>query len=149
MVLLATDDGECPVELFHEYHANHLMGECHLRKREFFVCPFVDVGRESVGSADDEYELPVYGLLFLLHPFCQFDAPQFFAVFVEQYHIVAVLQLFQDEFAFLPFLHFLRQGFGVLEFGDGDDVERAVVAYPSCIVADDGSELVAYCLAHL
>lgn len=42
MIRFAVDDGHGPIDLFGENQTDHLMRECHARKRDFLVCLFVD-----------------------------------------------------------------------------------------------------------
>ncbi len=149
VVLFPSDDGKGTVELLHKHHAHHLVGERHLGQRQLLVRPLVDLWREPVRSTNDEHQSLAHRLLFPSDPFRQFHTPQFLTVLVEQHHMVAVLQLFQQEFTLHPFLHLLRQSLGVLQFGYGHNVEWTVVSDPCRIVADDSLKLTVHCLAHL
>jgi hypothetical protein len=67
---------------------------------------------------------------------------------IEQHNGVAGLNLFQDKFALGLFLLILRQTLGILEFGDGYQFERHVVAYAVAIVVDARLEVLVGGLAN-
>ena len=126
MVRAVVQDAHCPVELLCEDEAYHLVRESHLRERNLFLCRSVYGRRESVGTAYDENQ-PLDRVHLPFYPGGELDGAEFFAVLVKQYRHIAWLEGFQYQFAFLLFLLFFAEAFGVLQFGDDFDVERDVM----------------------
>lgn len=127
VIWLSPHDGHGPIELLDKDESYHLVGEGHLGERQLLAGLSVNVGRKAVGSSDDEDEALADGLHLLLHVPGEFDAAQFPAVLVEKDHMVAWLELLEDELAFLLLLLFGRQILGVLQLWDGCDVESDIV----------------------
>lgn len=127
VIWLSPHDGHGPIELLDKDESYHLVGEGHLGERQLLAGLSVNVGRKAVGSSDDENEALADGLHLLLHVPGEFDAAQFPAVLVEKDHMVAWLELLEDELAFLLLLLFGRQILGVLQLWDGCDVEADIV----------------------
>ena len=127
VIWLSPHDGHGPIELLDKDESYHLVGEGHLGERQLLAGFGIHVGRKAVGPSDDEDEALADGLNLLLHVPGEFDAAQFPAVLVEKDHVVAWLELLEDEFAFLLLLLFGRQVLGVLQLWDGCDVEADIV----------------------
>ena len=66
---------------------------------------------------------------------------------VKKHHRVAVLQLLQDQLAFLFFLLGLGETLGVFQFRNGADLKRHVVCDALSVVIDARNEMFVLCLA--
>ena len=110
MIRFTVDDGHGPIDLFGENQTDHLMRECHARKRDFLVCLFVDARRETVGSAHDEHHPFQSGCHPLFHPCGELHRTMFPSVFVQQDDMVARLERFQQQIRFFLLLLFRNSG---------------------------------------
>jgi hypothetical protein len=71
----------------------------------------------------------------------ELDAAQLLTVLIEKNHMVSSLQLLQDELTLLLLLLFGREAFGILQFGNGDDVEADVVLQTRGVIVDEGDDM--------
>ena len=135
VVGLAFDDGAGAVDLFGEDEADHLVGKSEAGEGELLVGSGIDGRGETLRTSDDDDE-STSGVARVFEPAGQFDAAVFVPMLVEQYDGVRGLQLFEDEFTLSGLLLFFREILGVLEFGDGDELERHIVADALNVVVD-------------
>ena len=140
MVWFAVEDGHGSVNLFHEQHAYHLVGERHAAEAYLFVPTLVNVFREAVRPSDDEDQSLRTCRHLLLHPCGKLHAGALAAVLVEEHDVVSRLQASQDEFSFALLLLVLTDSLRVLELGYDLDVEGDVVPDALCILLYDGGE---------
>ena len=147
VVGLSFDDGAGAVQLFNENHPHHLVGECHLGERELFVATLIDRRGETIRSSDDE-DQSSDGLLLLLYPCGEVDAAHLLPMLIQQYQEILCLHLLQDLFTFAFFLLFLTEVPVVLQFGNGDELERHVVTEAFHIVIYTGSNVFADSLTY-
>ena len=148
MIRFAVQDGHCSVDLLHEEHADHLVGECHLAQADLFVAPLMYGVREAVRSSNDEDEPFRSCCHLLLHPSSKVHACPFAAVFVEEYHVISGLETFLDEFALSFLLLALAKTFGVLRFWNDLDGKGNVVPDALDILIYDGFEALVRGFAH-
>ena len=91
MIRVIIQDSECPVELLHKDEANHLMRECHLRKRNLFLRSLINLRSESVRATDDEHQSLVYRMHLAFYPVGKLDGAELLAMLIEEHHYVARL----------------------------------------------------------
>ena len=142
MVGLTFEDGESPVKLFHKDQSYHLVGEGHGRERQFGLGFGVDLGGEAVGAANHEHQPFRAGGRRFFEVFGKCRGAVLTAMLVEQDHMVARLQLRQEEVALRFFLLFLVEGLAVADVGNLFHLEGNVMAYPPDILLDAGDEVV-------
>ena len=114
------------IELLHKDGAHHLMGKRQGGEGELLVSTGIDIGREAVGTTDDENKMTGCGLL-LLQPCCQLHAGGLLAMFIEQHDMVARLNLTQNLHTLRLFLLCLAETLRVFQFGNHDDVKRRIM----------------------
>ena len=88
MILLISQDGECPVQLFGEHHFRKLVRQGHFRQGDELVAPFVDAFIEAIGSPYCKTETSHIGCHFFADENGKFFGSKSFAMFIEQYKII-------------------------------------------------------------
>ncbi len=146
MIRLTLDDGASAIELLGENKAHHLMRKGHLREGKFLVGTSIDIGRESVRTADDEHKPPDC-LLFLQKPLGHFHRAQFLSMLVEQDNGVRRLDKPQYLLALALLLLLFRESLRVFQFGDGGYRKRHVVADSAHIILYTSNEMLVHGLA--
>ena len=141
MIRLSIEDGIGSIELLDEDETNHLVGEGHWGKGDFLVGPGIDFGRKAIGSSNDEGESLGNGVLLLLNPVGKVDTAKGLAMLIQQDKVVGGLELAQDKLSFTSLLLVGREGLGVFQFGNGDDVKSHIVLETSGIVVDETYEM--------
>ena len=133
-------NGASAIEGLGEDEPHHLVGECHLRERDFFVGAVVHCLREAVGAADHEHESSGSGLL-SLYPLGKLDAAELLSVLIQQDDGVGWLDEVEDEFSLTLLVLLFAEALGVLELRDGSDGEGHVVGDALGIILDASDEM--------
>ena len=100
MIRLSAQDGLRAIELFHCEEPNHLMAEGQRTQGEFFGRFGLDFRGEPVGAAYNEGKVPNAAVVPVFNPFGQFRASRLLSPFVEEHHMVDVLQRFEENGSF-------------------------------------------------
>ena len=141
MIRLSIEDGIGSIELLNEDETNHLVGECHWGKGDFLVGSGIDFGGKAVRSSNDEDKSLGNGVLLLLNPVGKVDTAKGLAMLVKQDKVVGGLELAQDKLSFTSLLLVGREGLGVFQFGNGDDVKSHIVLETSGILVYQTNEM--------
>ena len=136
MIRLTVQDGHGAIQLFDENQADHLMGECHLAQCHLLGCDVIDSRTEAIRAANDKHQPFRNGVHLLLHVSGKLQGGELPAFLVQQHHVVAGLQRFQDKFAFTLFLLCLGEVLRVLDIRNDLHVKRDVVGKPVPIGVD-------------
>ena len=139
VIRLVSKNGHCAVDLLDGHYSYHLMGEGHLRERQFAVGALIDGIAEAVGSADDERQV-FAGRHLLLKVIGELDRAELASVFVEQNNVHGGHEGLQNEVAFGGFYLVLGERFGVLEIRQHDDLKRHIVLEPLLVIVDERGE---------
>ena len=137
MVGLASNDGKGTIELLYKEQPYHLMGECHLRKRNLLLCGFVDAIREAVRPTDEQHKALGDILQLLLHPLAEFPTGHLSSTFIEQNKYIAWLKTLQHLVGLAFLLLFLAQGLGILQVGNLLDLRRYIVRQALHVFIDE------------
>ena len=137
MVWLSAQDGMCAVKLFYEENPDKLVGEGHLRERDLFFGKGVNGGVEAIGASHHEDEATGTSCHALLQPTGELHGATLCAMLIQQYQVVARLQLFPDEFCLLCFLLFGSECLGVAQLRNHVEAERHVVREALRVVIDE------------
>ena len=133
------ENGHCAVDLLDGHYSYHLVGEGHLRKRQFAVGALIDRVAKTVGSTNDERQVFARRHL-LLEVIGELNRAELAAVFVQQNDIHGGREGLQNEVSFGCLDLIFGQGLGVLEIRQHDDLKRHIVPQALLVFIDEGTQ---------
>ena len=120
------------------------MRKGHARKRQLFVCRFIDFGGEAVRAANNKNQPFVYGVHLALHIVCELYGAHFFSALIQQHHHIARLERFQYQFALFFFLYVRGEAFGIFQFRDNFHIEREIASRALYVIIDGCNKVLFY-----
>ena len=118
VVGFSPQDGLRPVELFDSEEADHLVTKGQGTQGQFFFCGGLDGGIKPVGTPYDQCKVADAPVVAVFDPARELDTSGLFAAFIEEHHMVDVIEGFQENRSFGG-LQLIGGGLGGLQFGVG------------------------------